>query len=293
MRQSRSTKKGLATAYVSTVVGIVMVLFIVGGIAWFALGLNNFKDSRAESYEFDVYFSESVNAGELGIIESEIANKDYTASAFYRTDEEAWEITKEMVGGDSALTVLDGENPMSDHVIMTLKKDYFSQDSMNVIEKDLKADYGARLDKIDYQPEIFAEVSSGLQKIIYFTLFIGAMLLFIAVGMINNTIRLALFSKRFTIKTMQLVGATPKFIRKPFLMTAIGQGLLSGLIAGALVLGMITLLIKYDPVFLDMTDMTVFMMVQGFIILFGIILTVCSTYFALNKYLRLSLDKLY
>jgi cell division transport system permease protein len=287
-----STKKGLRTAYISTVIGIVMVLFITGLVSWFVLGLNHLKNNKIESFEIDLFFEKSVSDVELGVIEQEIAAKPYVSSASYRSSEEAWEILSEEVG-DSALTVIDNENPLNQSIIMTLKKDYFSLDSLAWIETELKAAYPEQLTEVSYRKEDFQEVNTSLQKMVYFVLLIALMLLFIAIGMINNTIRLSLYSKRFLIKTMQLVGATPGFIRKPFILSAIGQALISGLIAGCMVLGFLFLLERYDPIFLDMTDIRIFLIVMVGIMLLGIIITVLSTYFALRKYLRLNLDNLY
>lgn len=293
MAKNRQKQRGVQTAYISTIVGIVMVLFIVGVVAWFGLGLNHLKNSKIESYEIDLYFNESVNDLELGLIETEIANKEYTSGAYYRSADEALKIYEEEVDPELNLEVIDGENPIDQHVIMTLKKEYFNLEKMEEIEAELTAEYPGQLKKVKYDPSIFADYSTNLQKLIYFILLIAVMLLFIAIGMINNTIRLALFSKRFLIKTMQLVGATPRFIRRPFIWSAAGQGAISALIAGSLVFALIAILEKSNPIFLEMTDMTLFIMVMGGIILFGIAITVISTHLALRKYLRMNLDNLY
>lgn len=293
MAKKGQTKKGLQTAYISTIIGIVMVLFIIGVVAWFGLGLNHLKNSKIESYEIELYFDDSVNDLELGLIETEIANKDYTSSARYRTADEAWEIYLKDVDPDADISIIDDENPIKQHVIMTLKKEYFFLDSVKNIEKELTSEYEGELVEVSYREEIFEDFSTNLQKLIYFILLIALMLLFIAIGMINNTIRLALFSKRFLIKTMQLVGATPKFIRKPFILSAIGQGIISGLIAGSMVLGLIVLLERTNPLFLEMTDVGLFLIVMAGIIIFGVLITVASTFLALRKYLRLNLDNLY
>ncbi|MCG8575639.1 MAG: permease-like cell division protein FtsX [Flavobacteriales bacterium] len=291
--RNKYAKRGLKTAYVSTIVGIVMVLFIVAVVSWFGLGLSHLKDSKIESFEIDLFFDESINDVELGLIEIEIEKKPYTHTANYRSSDEAWDIIKEEVGGDSTLSIIDNQNPINQSIIMTLEKEYFSEDSMQVIEKELFHEYSGSLLEISYPEEIFADYNKNLQRLVYFVLLIALMLLFIAIGMINNTIRLALFSKRFLIKTMQLVGATPRFIRRPFIWSAIGQGFISGLIASTMVLGFIVILEKYNPLFLEMTDMKLFLIVLAGIVAFGILITVTSTYLALRKYLRLKLDNLY
>ena len=168
MSQNKYARKGLKTAYVSTIVGIVLVLFIIGVVSWFALGLNHLKDSKIESFEIEVYFDESVNDVELGLIELEIDKKKYTNTARYRSSDEAWEMIKGEMGGDSTLSIIDNQNPINQHIIMTLKKEYFSRDSMAVIEKDLKADYGESLFEISYRPEIFDDYNKGLQRLVYF-----------------------------------------------------------------------------------------------------------------------------
>lgn len=293
MSKNKQNRRGVQTAYISTIVGIVMVLFIVGVVSWFGLGLNHLKNSKIESYEIDLYFDDSVNDLELGLIETEIANKEYTSGAYYRSADEAWKVYLEEVDPEANLSILDDENPLKQHVIMTLKKEYFSLDSVKTIENELMAEYDGQLQEVSYREDVFEDFSTNLQKLIYFVLLIALMLLFIAIGMINNTIRLALFSKRFLIKTMQLVGATPGFIRKPFILSAVGQGVLSALIAGAMVLGLIVILERTNPIFLEMTDMTLFLFVMAGIMLVGVLITVVSTYMALRKYLRLNLDNLY
>lgn len=290
---AKKSTRGTRSAFIATIVGIVLVLFIIGIVSWFMLGLNNLKESRVESFEIDLFFDNEVNQTDLIVLENEIGQKPFAKSALYRSADEAWEIIKEDVGGDSALFVLDNENPLNQSIILTLKKDYFYKDSMLIIENELKSEYGERLLEVSYPEEIFNDYNVNLQKGIYFILLVALMLLFIAIAMINNTIRLALFSRRFIIKTMQLVGATPKFIRRPFIRNAIMQGLLSGLIAGIMVLGFIMILEHYNPLFLEITDMKLFVVVQLGIIIFGILITVTSTYFALRKYLRKNLESLY
>lgn len=289
---NQANKKGIRTAYISTVVGIVMVLFIIGLTGWFVLGLNHLKNSKIESFEIDLFFNDQVTEIDLGVIEKEIATKPYASSATYRSSDEAWEILSKEVG-DTALNVIDNENPLSHSIILTLKKEYFSIDSLNTIEQKLMHEYEGQLNEVSYRKEDFQDININLQKMVYFVVLIALMLLFIAVGMINNTIRLSLYSQRFLIKTMQLVGATPGFIRRPFIVAAIGQAIMSGLIAGALVLGFLILLERYEPLFLEMTDVRIFAIVMTGIIILGIFITVLSTYFALRKYLRSNLDNLY
>ena len=291
-KNQKNTRKGLKTAYVSTIVGIVLVLTILGLSSWVILGINNLNDSKKEELEIDIFFNKSLNEVELKLIETELSQKDYIAKAFYRSSTEAWDITKELIG-DEALDIIGGENPIDQSVIINLKKQYVNLDSIKLIESELMQSYNGRIIEVSYRKEAFEEVNINMKKVIYFIIFFGGLLLIVAIGMINNTIRLALYSKRFTIKTMQLVGATPRFIRKPFLWQAVGQGVLSGVIAGAMVFGFLILIEQFMPNVIYMTDIKLFYIVLVGIIVFGILITVVSTSLALKKYLRVKLDNLY
>lgn len=293
MARRHSNSRRLRTAYMATIVGIVMVLFILGVLTWFGLGLNHLKNAKIESYEIDLFFNERVNDLELAMVETAIREKPYVNEAHYRTAQQAWETYLKEVDPKADLSIIDGENPLKSHIVMTLKKDYFHLDSIQKIEGELLTAYEDRLQEVSYREEVFDHFSANLQRLVYFILLLASMLLFIAIGMINNTIRIALFSKRFIIKTMQLVGATSRFIRRPFLISAIGQGLISGLIAGCMVFLLIALLERSNPLFLEMTDIVLFLAAMLAIVVFGIVITVVSTYLALRKYLRLNLARLY
>ena len=291
-KTNRANKNGLKTAYASTIVGIVLVLSVLGIVSWLTLGINDLKDRHLEELEVDIFFENSLNEIELKQYETEIALEPYTKKAFYRSAEEAWELTKPFVG-DSALSVVDIENPLSQLIVLNLKKDYIVLDSMKKIEAGLMRKYEGKIKEVFYREEAFSDINAATKKTIYLVSLLGILLLIVAIALINNTIRLALYSKRFTIKTMQLVGATPRFIRKPFIWLAIWQGVVSGLISGALVFGFIIFVEQFIPDSIHITDINLFFMVLGGIILFGILITVISTRFALRKYLRLKLDNLY
>jgi len=290
--KNRANKNGLKTAYASTIIGIVLVLSVLGITAWFALGINDLKDRKIEELEVDLFFDNNVNEIELKQFEVEITSEPYARKAFYRSADEAWDITKEIIG-DSALNIIGNENPLNQSIILNLKKDYIVLDSIRKIESELMKKYAGKINEVHYREAAFRQINSRTKKSIYLVLLVGLLLLIVAIALINNTVRLALYSKRFTIKTMQLVGATPRFIRKPFIWLAIWQGLVSGLISSALVFGFIILVDRVWYKIIEMTDVILFVMVLGSIILFGILITVVSTSIALRKYLRLKLDNLY
>lgn len=289
----KSNKSGLKTAYASTIIGIVLVLSVLGISAWILLGVDALKNQKIQELEVDIFFNNSVNELDLKIIESDLLNKSYVENAYYRSSEEAWDKVKSGLGGDSALLVIGGEIPIDHSIIINLNHAYINIDSMHHIENDLMTAYPSQINDISYREEAFKEINSGMEKLVYSILLVGLLLLVVAIALINNTIRLALYSKRFTIKTMQLVGATPRFIRRPFIWQAIWQGLISGILAGALVFGFLLLIEQFLPNIIGLTDIRLFFVVLGGIILFGILITVVSTSLSLRKYLRMKLDSLY
>ena len=127
------------------------------------LGLNHLKNNTIESFEIDLFFEKSVSDVELGVIEREISEKKYASSASYRSSEEAWEILVKEVG-DSALAVIDNENPLNQSIILTLKKEYFSEDSLTVIKSELLAQYPGQLTEVSYREETLQDINSNLQN---------------------------------------------------------------------------------------------------------------------------------
>src|SRR5690554_3173748 len=161
-----------------------------------------------------------------------------------------------------------------------------------VKEKILQA-YPEQVAEVNYDENRVSQVNLGFLQWIYLFVAIGALLTIIAFAMINNTIRLALYSKRFTIKTMQLVGAKSGFIRRPFLINSIIQGFLSALIGVALLLGVFFALKRYMDIIASTYNLETFLILFGVLVLLGVLISLLSTWFALNKYLRKRLDNLY
>jgi cell division transport system permease protein len=164
---------------------------------------------------------------------------------------------------------------------------------MEGIKSRLLIQFREEIDEVNYDKSTVENVNLGFKQFVLLFLSVALLLIIVAVAMINNTIRLALYSKRFTIKTMQLVGATGSFIRKPFLWQAVLQGVVSAIIGLALLL---TVFYAWNNVLVSLEinyTLTTFVMLVGSLIIIGIFITMVSTWFALNKYLRMKLDDLY
>ncbi len=288
------SKRGIRTSYVSTVIGISLVLFMIGLILGGVLGISEFEKQVKESIRADIFFNPEMNEADIKLIEIEIKQwPEFSDVHFVSPD-----IAMEDFGGvgtskEEMLEILDGENPIPPTVVFSPIEKLANKKGMDLIKEKLMESFSEEIEEVSYDENSIKDVNMGFQQFIYLLLGVAILLVIIAVAMINNTIRLALYSKRFTIKTMQLVGAKGSFIRQPFLLQAILQGVISAII-GMFIL--VSVFYASNNVF-DTFEITFsqgsFIVLASSLLGLGIFITVLSTWFALNKYLRMSLDDLY
>ena len=293
-QNSKANKKGLRTSVVSTVIGISLVLFLIGLVGAVLLGLDSIERQAKESIQADLFFAPEYNSADIKQVEQELKGWDCFASVTYISPERAIE---EFQGADDnsseILAIFEGESLLPPSISFHPKSSFATQKGMSSIKQRILKAYPEMVEEVNYDAVTLSEVNLGFKQFIFVTLSVALLLIIIAVAMINNTIRLSLYSRRFTIKTMQLVGATSGFIRRPFLKQAILQGMLAGIIGMALLLTVffainnVLYIIQIDLTYLE------FGILFAALLIFGALLTLVSTWFALNKYLRLKLDDLY
>ncbi|MCK4289010.1 MAG: hypothetical protein KAW86_07390, partial [Bacteroidales bacterium] len=182
-------------------------------------------------------------------------------------------------------------NPLLPSIDLRLKAEYANIDSLAIIEKDLLANKNVK--EVFYQKSLVHLINKNLRRISIIILGFSILLLIIAIALINNTIRLSVYSKRFLIKSMQLVGATQAFIRRPFILKGILHGILGAFIAILLLVGILYFSQQEIPELVNLQDADLFISIFGFVILLGIIISWMSTFFAVKKYLNLKADSLY
>lgn len=291
---NKSGKKGLRSSYVSTVIGISLVLFLIGLVLAAVVKLDTIQKQAKENIHGDLFFDAAYNASDIKQVEQELKSWDCFAEVSYVSPDRAIE---EFRGTDEnsqeILAIFEGENPLPPTINFRPKSEYATKKGMAKIEKDLKAKYGDMLEEVNYDKAALDEVNLGFKQLAFLILSIAALLIVVAVAMINNTIRLSLYSKRFTVKTMQLVGATGSFIRKPFIRHAFVQALVSAILGMAFLM---TVFFALNNV-LSIIEINLTLLEFGILflalIIIGSLLTMISTWFALNKYLRAKLDDLY
>jgi cell division transport system permease protein len=290
----KMNKRGVKTSYVSTIIGISLVLFMIGIVLGGVFALDDIQKQAREDLQADLFFQPELNSADIKQIEQELKTWKQFSEVFYVSPERAIEeFTGEDQNSDNILEIFEGENPLPPTVGVRPKAEYATEAGMKKIKKDLLAAYGDRIDEVSYDESSVKSVNLGFRQVVFLIGIVALLLIVIAVAMINNTIRLALYSRRFSIKTMQLVGATPSYIRKPFLMQSIGIGIISGINGVALLLALVYALNNIIDWISIPISFQVFLMLLASLIALGILITFVSTWFALNKYLRMKLDDLY
>ncbi len=286
-------RRGLRTSYISTVIGVSLVLFMIGLVLGGYFGLENIQKQAKESLQADIFFAPDLTDADIKQIEQELKTWSQFSEVMFVSQDRALEEFIGLGEKDEVLALLDGENPIPTNISYKPKEEYASVEGMAELKEEIIEAYGSRIETISYQEESVESVNLGFKQFVFLFGAVALLLIIIAVAMINNTIRLALYSKRFSIKTMQLVGATSSYIRKPFLIQSLGIGFISGIIGTALLMALFYALNNALDSIEISYDLMTFGLLIAMLILIGIIISYISTWFALNKYLRMKLDDLY
>lgn len=262
---------------------------MLGLLGIIILNTRKLSDNVKENIGFQVILNDNVKDVDVARMQKTLDASEYVKSTEFITKEEAAKRLQEDLGEDFIGFL--GYNPLLSSINVHLKAEYANADSLSWIEKDM---LDSKLVKeVIYQKSLINTVNENVRTIGLGVLMISSLLMIIALALINNTIRLSIYSKRFIIKTMQLVGATQGFIRRPFVLTGIRHGIYGALIAILMLVGFLYFLQKQLPELADLQDETMLASLFGIVILLGIIISWISTSLAVRKYLRLRSDDLY
>ncbi len=287
-------KKGLRSSYASTIIGISLVLFMIGLVLGGVLGLRSIEKQAKESLQGDIFFKSALNDADIKQIEQQLKSwKEFSEVYFVSSERAIQEFGGESQTEKDILAIFDGENPLPATIGFKPIAKFATKKGMAGIKSKLLGKFPEEIDEVNYDKSSVENVNLGFKQFFFLFLSVALLLIIIAVAMINNTIRLALYSKRFTIKTMQLVGATSAYIRRPFIWQAILQGIISSFIGLAMLLTVFYALNNLLETFKITYSIQSFIVLITSVIGIGIIITLISTWFALNKYLRMKLDDLY
>lgn len=277
------------SSYLSTIVGITLVLFMLGVLGLVLLNARNLSTELRENIQLQVLLDASATSKDVSAVKTALLEKNYVRSTAYVSKETAAEELSESIGEDF-IDFLDF-NPLSESFNISLIEDSTSASAIENIEKDLLTiDH---IESINYNADLIRLVNQNVKKVTVILAGLSALLLLVSIALINNTIRLAIFSKRFLIRTMKLVGATHAFIRKPFIIKSFYQGLVSALLAFCMIMGLLVFLKNEMPGFFMQNDAESFIIIFMGVVGIGMLISYFATYFAVRKYIRLTNEKLY
>ena len=294
--------KSNSLAEISTIFGMTLLLTLFGVFVYFMWTANKKSSEIKEQLSLDILFHESVDESIVRMMEKKLISMEgIVKKALFVSKDDAQQIMLKHVGKD-AFEILDGVNPLPSSIHVNLSADYVNPDSASSFASKVLKGNEHIISEVSYNESQFLEIGTVFKNFEFIMLFIAAVLLIIAILLIYNTIRLAVFSKRFMIRTMQLVGAKSYFIRKPFIIRAFYQGLISSLLAVIFLLSLWYSFTYVNPNIITelSSDNTVlnqeifdFSLLASGILLTGILISIISTYFALNKFIWVKSEKLY
>ena len=276
--------------YIYSIVGVALVLLIMGIMGWFFLNINAVGNTFKEDIRVSAYLR-TLNKDTIGQIQAFIAERPYTKTVTYVNKQSAQAIWNKENSEDWA-KILDS-NPLPESIDFYAKAEYVNQDSLSKIATELMARYGNQLTDLQYPKSLVTSLNERASKIGLIFLVVAIILCSIVIISIDNTIRLAMFSNRFLIKTMQMVGATRWFIAWPMNQKAIVNGAVSGGIASAAVFAFVKIAENILPELKTIRDLTSLSFLFIALILLGIGITLFSTHRSVIKYLKMKLDELY
>ncbi len=273
----------------TTVVSITLVLLMLGLLALVVLHARKLSDYVKENIGFRVYIKEDAATEEIIALQKRLDASAFVKSSVYISPEEAArELTEEL--GEEFIDFL-GYNPLPPSIDLRLKAAWGNVDSLEAIEHRLMNEVSVK--EVFYQKSLVHLLNRNLKRISMVLLGFSALLLLIAIALINNTIRLSVYARRFIIRTMKLVGATRGFISRPFIARGVMQGLISALLAIILLSVILYFLMREVPELIGFYDLYLYLAVFALVIFTGIFLSWISTWFAVRRYIRMKEDELY
>lgn len=282
------TKARLRLSTFGSIFSIAMTMFFIGALSFFAFFSMRYLQNLSQKIEMEVLFYSDIKEADIDALEKKIKLEPYIESSRVSSREENTRTAQKIIGSNFTEVI---SNPINASIIINVKPDYANSDSLNKISKELKRN--PIVQDVDYPDFIVKSISDNFKRVQLVILIICAVFMLISMLLVANCIRLNIFAKRFNIKSMLLVGATPKFVRKPFVTKGLLQGVWGGLIAVVL----LALLLLYGnnvaPDFVDFSAMLYIIIILAAVFVFSILFTILISTFSVNRYIRINDERLY
>ena len=285
----RYQRRKLISSYFSVTLSIALVLFLLGVLGLLVLNTRKLADHFKEEITLSVFLKDSAKDVEISQLQKSLVMADYTKSAVFVSKEEAAEQHSEDIGEDFMEFL--GYNPLKNSIDVNLNAAYVSTVQVDSIARDIGSH--SFVEEVSYDRPTLNLLTENVRRVGLGILVASAVFTLIAVLLINSSIRLSIYSKRFIIKTMQMVGATKSFIRRPFIWTNIKLGMLGALLALIALAGLLTYLDQNFPQLGLLEDVPQLILVFGGVFIAGALISLVSTYFATQRFLNLRTDDLY
>lgn len=275
--------------FVTAGISTTLVLLLLGLVAFFVLAAHNLSVYVRENISFSILVSDNMKERDILQLQKQLSRQPFVRYTEYISKEQAQKEYIETMGIDPQEFV--GYNPLTASIEIKLKSDYANADSIARIEQLIKQDSNVR--EVSYRKELVNAVNDNIRKISLSLLALAVVLTLISFALINNTIRLTIYSQRFLIHTMKLVGASWAFIRRPFLLRNLWIGLLAGAVASGILWAAARWVVAYEPGLVRVVTPRVMLLVSAVVLASGVIITWLCALLSINKYLRMKAGTLY
>jgi len=282
-------RRRLANAYLSSVISISMVLLLVGIASMLLVNAKSVSDYFKENMQISVMMKQNVSVDAALAYKAGLDKERYIKSTLFVSKEQGRREMADMLG-DDFLEVFE-TSPIPVSIDVTLTADYVSADSLEMVRSEIAR--SPLVDEVVYQRSLVDALNANLSRISFILGVFIALLLFISFMLINNTVRLNVFARRFTIHTMKLVGATKSFIRAPFLVQSAFQGVFAAVVAVMALVGILFFVRSEFEQLFEVFRLELLLSVVGIVLLSGLVICVVSTYFVVGKLVSLKKDELY
>ncbi len=288
-RDNRMMRRRLRNAYLSSVISISLVLLLVGVASMLLVNAKGVSDYFKENMQVSVMMKQNVTDEAALEYKETLDGERYIKSTVFISKEQGQKELAEQLG-DDFLDVFE-TSPIPVSIDVTLEADYVSSDSLEVVRAEIAE--SPLVEEVVYQRSLVDALNANLSRISLILSIFIALLLFISFVLINNTVRLSVYARRFTIHTMKLVGATRSFIRAPFLVQSVFQGLFAAFLAIIVLLGLMFLMRSEFSQLFEIFRMELLLLVMGIVVAAGLAICMISTFFVVNKLISLRKDELY
>lgn len=288
--ESKSTNRRFAGSYIVSLLSITLVLFVLGIYAFVMVYTDRLLNYVKENIGFEIVIKSNTKESSILSLKEELCKKDYIKSVEYISKEDATNRMKEDLGEDFLQWLGDVENPLLPSLDLRFAADYANSDSMAMVEKWVGTKTIVK--EVIYQKTLTNTINDNINKIKVILFGVSLILLLIAITLISHTIRLSIYSKRFSVRTMQLVGATESFVMKPFVKTFMIQGTIAAIIALTFITITLYSIQEHLPE-MNMSQGNCIMTVYISVIVLSLVITFLSTIFSMRKYLNADIDKFY